>query len=58
MFRAEDRSVALHQRRVVLGEQKPRGGAMWIVGVGVFAALAIFVVVAGVSKIRRANRGE
>jgi hypothetical protein len=31
---------------------------MWIVGVGVFAALAIFVVVAGVSKIRRANRGE
>jgi hypothetical protein len=31
---------------------------MWIVGVGVFAALAIFVVVVGVAKMRRANRGE
>ena len=31
---------------------------MWIVGVGVFAALAIFVVVVGVSKMRRASRGE
>ena len=31
---------------------------MWVVGVGAFAALAIFVVFAGVSKMRKANRGE
>lgn len=31
---------------------------MWVVGVGVFAALAILVVVAGLTKMRRASRGE
>ena len=31
---------------------------MWVVGVGVFAVLAVVVVVAGVSKMRRAGRGE
>jgi hypothetical protein len=31
---------------------------MWVVGVGVFAVLAVVLVVAGVSKMRRASRGE
>jgi hypothetical protein len=31
---------------------------VWVVGVGVFAALAVLVAVAGISKMRRANRGE
>jgi hypothetical protein len=31
---------------------------MWIVGVGIFAALAILVVWVGVTKMRRASRGE
>jgi hypothetical protein len=31
---------------------------MWVVGVGVFAVLAVVVMVAGVSKMRRASRGE
>ena len=31
---------------------------MWVVGVGVFAVLAVLVVGVGVSKMRRANRGE
>jgi hypothetical protein len=31
---------------------------MWIVGVGVFAVLAVVVVVAGITKMRRASRGE
>jgi hypothetical protein len=31
---------------------------VWVVGVGVFAVLAIFVVVAGITKMRRASRGE
>jgi hypothetical protein len=32
--------------------------SVWVVGVGVFAALAVFVVWVGVSKMRKASRGE
>jgi hypothetical protein len=31
---------------------------MWVVGVGVFAVLAVGFVWVGVSKMRRASRGE
>lgn len=31
---------------------------MWVAGVFVFAALAVVVAWAGVSKMRKANRGE
>jgi len=31
---------------------------MWYVGLGVFAVLAVAVVWIGVSKMRRASRGE
>jgi hypothetical protein len=31
---------------------------MWVVGVGVFAALAVLVAWVGFTRMRRANRGE
>jgi len=34
------------------------GATMWYIGIGVFAVMAILVIWVGVSKMRRASRGE
>jgi hypothetical protein len=57
-FRAKGRSVALRRQRVRSVQHGREEAGMWVVGVGVFAVLAVVLVVAGVSKMRRASRGE
>jgi hypothetical protein len=57
-FRAKGRSVALRRQRVRSVQHRREESDMWVVGVGVFAVLAVVLVVAGVSKMRRASRGE